>query len=152
MEKSNKEYQAGVFEFCSRVTGYIYFGRSKSLDSIIRTTKSKLRKNRFHNKSLQDECNEHGIESYDITKHVPKNEQSVLDLLLELEQESLDNEWYLHNKLDVVKTVEKAKEAIETDKYGIDRLSPSQRRFVELVIEKINKLPIDTMTDNLNSF
>ena len=42
MKETDKK-QEGVFEFCNEETEVIYFGRSTSLDSIIRTTKSKLK-------------------------------------------------------------------------------------------------------------
>ena len=144
MKETDKK-QEGVFEFCNEETEVIYFGRSTSLDSIIRTTKSKLKKNKFHNKSLQMEYNKHGLSAYDIEKHFPEKGETVLDLLLRLEESSLRDNWKLHNKLDVLEV-----SSGEIDKYGVDDLSGFERDFIKLVIKKIDSIDIDYLTSLIN--
>ena len=61
---------SGVFEIYCLSTGLSYLGKSNSVGVALRSAKSKLRNNKFHNKSLQTEFNELGTESYEFNIYV----------------------------------------------------------------------------------
>lgn len=130
-----KEKVAGVFEVFNEKTKHVYFGRSKDLDAILRTVKSKLRNNKFHNKSLQDEFNEYEIGCYRFYKHTPEKGRDILDLILDLEEDALEDNKKLHNKADILELEGKK---IEVDKYGLDDLSRKQKSIVDRILESFS--------------
>lgn len=125
------EKVAGIYEFCNEETSFSYVGKSGGLGAIIRSVKSKLKKGTFHNKSLQEEYVEHGIDAYKIIKHFPIEGESIADLLLRIEKELLEDGFMLHNNIEVIKL---DGEEVEIDKYKIDELSPSQQEIVSTLI------------------
>ena len=140
-----KEKIAGVFEVFNEKTKHVYFGRSRDLDAILRTVKSKLRKDKFHNKSLQDEFNEYGTDCYTFDKHIPEKDESCLDLLLWLEKEALGKDEVLHNKIDVIE-----KKSGVVDRYGIDKLTEYEKGFINLFLEKKDSIDLDELIKIIN--
>ena len=121
------EKVAGVYEFSNEITGFSYVGKSGGLGAIIRSVKSKLRKGNFHNKNLQEEYIEHGIEAYEIAKHFPKENETISELLFRIETELLEDNFFLHNHIEIVKL---EGEETEIDKFKIGELNSSQQELV----------------------
>lgn len=126
------EKEAGVYGILNKKTGYSYVGKSNGLGAIIRSAKSKLKKGIFHNKSLQEEYAECGIDEYTFDKHLPKKGESLGELLLRIEKELLDDEFMLHNRIEVVQLDGKE---FKIDKYKIDELNSIQQDIVVSLID-----------------
>lgn len=117
---------SGVYEIYCESTGFAYLGKSTGVGVAVRSAKSKLKNNKFHNKSLQKEYNEMGASSYVFDVHLTDDEFSLPDLLSRITDEIVEDGIILHNDIDVIE----GENIFET----IDRLNDNQKEAVSRLI------------------
>ena len=118
---------SGVYEIYCESTGFAYLGKSTGVGVAVRSAKSKLKNNKFHNKSLQKEYNELGASSYIFDFHLMENETSLSDLLSRITDEIIEDGIILHNDIDVIDT----ENIFDT----IDRLNDNEKESVGRLIK-----------------
>ena len=120
--------KAGIFEICCDKTGLAYLGVSKGVGVALRSAKSKLSHNKFHNYSLQSEYNRLSVHDYSFDTHLLKDGEVISELLERIKKELSLEDWSLHNDIEII-------EAPVGEFF--DELTPKNK---ELVVSHIKKL------------
>jgi len=113
--------------------GMAYVGKSKSIGAAIRSAKSKLRKGKFHNKSVQEDFDKYGI--YDKENNpngvffeeplIVKDSEVLGDVFLRAKDELIDSGYLLYQDVEFIKVkpetefVDLLKERLSGDDYDV---------------------------------
>jgi hypothetical protein len=147
------EKVAGVYIIRDAVSKMAYIGKSKGLGAIVRSAESKLKTRRFANETLQEDWIRYEGKGFEFIKlplpegrELKEYHQSIIQSY-EGNEEFNDEEmeYMLYNNITYVDKVD-TKEISE-----LSHLTSYERRFVKLVIEKLNKIDIDAMSENLSN-
>lgn len=95
---------SGVMEICCDKNGRAYLGMSTGIGVAVRSAKSKLRNNIFHNKQLQADYHELGEDEISFLHHLPEKGETLPELFDRIKKDILRDEFLLYNEIEVVET------------------------------------------------
>jgi len=140
---------AGVFvieDLCTDDEKRVYIGKSNSVGGAIRSAKSKLKKGKFHNHSLQNDVREFGISDFKFHEPILLSDgDNLISLHKKIRDEWTDKGYMLHNDICYIDRIEN----VTTSE--LSGLTGYEQDFIRLVVDKINKIDIDAFSHQLNN-
>lgn len=136
----------GIFIIKDNEEKRAYVGKSSSVGTAIRSAKSKLKKRKFHNDSLQSDWIEFDGKGFEFLEPILISDDEDLKIAHQrIRGEYIKDGFLLHNDIEYVDKPQK----IETSE--LSNLTTYEQDFIRLIIKKIGKVDIDAFSEKLNN-